>query len=78
MNSTIEDAKSVLIGRWCNEGACSSCGWHALLGEHDVTDEDIQDALDNGGVLRLSCLNKDDEQAELHRGITISLRDELA
>lgn len=69
----IIDAIETLKSKWDNEGSCKSCGWHALLCEHEVDYRDVGEALDADGVLRLSCLNKDDENRDLHRGIAIHI-----
>jgi|GEM_PF-4740041 len=67
----IDEARKRLEAKFWTEGACASCGWHALLYEHDVTDEDIADALDNeGGVLLLYCQGDDSDG---HRGARIRI-----
>lgn len=68
----IAKARAELERRWDEEGACQSCGWHAALYEHRVTDEDLADAIRNGGLLMLSCLSEDDDP-EMHRGVRIKL-----
>lgn len=70
---TIARARAELERRWSAEGECGSCGWHAALYEHDVTDDDIVEAIGNGGRLELGCRSKDDEDAWSHRGVRITL-----
>lgn len=69
----IEQAKKRLKELWDSQGDCRSCGWHGALYEHDVTDYDIQDALENNkGILELECVSKNDEEGRSsHRGISI-------
>jgi len=66
----IAESRLILEKKWDAEGDCASCGWHACLYEHEVTDDDIKDALIGDGFIRLGCLNKDDD-GSLHRGIKI-------
>lgn len=74
-NTTKEEiaaARQRLEQKWDAEGDCGSCGWHACLYEHHVIDEDIENALEfDNGLLRLSCISKNDEDACTHRGIKI-------
>jgi hypothetical protein len=70
----IAEARKLLELKWNQEGACASCGWHALLGEHDVEDLDIVEAIDGDGVLKLKCLSKNDEDQWNHRSIKICIR----
>lgn len=67
----IRDAQARLEQNWDSDGDCGSCGWHALLSEHDVSDDDIAYALDNGGWLELGCRSKDADDADTHRGVRI-------
>ncbi len=70
-------ARALLESKWDAEGECGSCGWHAALYEHRVDDDDIADALkNNGGVLELLCVNKDDEDPASHRGVKINISPE--
>ena len=70
--SDVANARARLEAKWNNEGDCGSCGWHACLYEHYVSDEDIEHALkDDNGWLYLICVSKDDEDACTHRGIKI-------
>lgn len=72
----IEAAKDILSKSWENSGACASCGWHALLTEHEIDDEIIEEALDDyNGILKLTCQSKDCEGDErhYHRGVEINL-----
>lgn len=75
MSITAEEiaaARQRLETKWDAEGDCGSCGWHACLYEHHVSDEDIAHALEfDDGVLHLSCISKDDEDSCAHRGIKI-------
>lgn len=72
----IDKARERLEQKWDAEGACNSCGWHAALYEHEVEDEDIQWALEDGqGWLELGCMSEDDEHADLHRGVVIYIDD---
>jgi len=67
----IQEARKRLETKFATDGACRSCGWRALLYEHDVTDEDIANALDNeSGVLRLYCQSDDSAG---HRGARIRI-----
>lgn len=68
----VQQARERLEERWISDGACGTCGWHALLYEHYVDEADIRDALDNdAGTLRLSCVSKDDDESWSHRGVRI-------
>ena len=69
----VSRAHLLLEQKWDAEGACTSCGWHAALYEHGVDDDDIADALLNGGILTLACISKDDETCDSHRGTSINL-----
>ena len=69
----IAAARDELERRWEKEGECSSCGWHAALYEHKVTDDDLREALLNGGLLHLACLSEDDEDPFGHHGVKIKL-----
>ena len=68
----IELARKTLEAKWDSEGECASCGWHAALWEHSVDDWEIEEALNNGGILELSCIS-DDEDSWSHRGIKIEI-----
>ena len=71
----ISNGWQVLRKKWDSEGQCLSCGWHALLSEHEVEDVDIKEAVESDGILYLECLSKDDEEhRHSHRGIKINLR----
>ena len=68
----IVEARKRLDDQWDNEGDCRSCGWHAYQYEHDISDFDIADALDNyDGWLHLSCVSKDADDSSSHRGAKI-------
>jgi hypothetical protein len=70
----IAAARAKLEAKWDDEGDCGSCGWHACLYEHHVSDEDIQSALeDDAGWLHLSCISKDWDEGDRcsHRGIKV-------
>ena len=56
-------------------GDCASCGWHAALSEHEIEDVDILEALNHDGILRLGCLNKDDEDRWMHRDVRVNIVD---
>jgi hypothetical protein len=72
----VTSARQMLEDRWDAEGHCRSCGWHAALYEHDVTDSDIAEALASfGGILQLGCRSKDADDNDLHRGVRVNLRD---
>ena len=73
----ITEARKTLEAKWDDEGQCGSCGWHALLYEHDVEDCDIAEALDDDGILRLGCLSKNDEDRGSHRGVKIYIRSNI-
>jgi hypothetical protein len=75
MNEKLDKAKKLIQEKWDSQGSCNSCGWHGAYYEHDVWDEEIIDALNNGGILKLSCVNKDDEERDTHRGVEISLKE---
>lgn len=68
----IDAARKRLEELWDSHGTCDSCGWHAALYEHNVSDADILEALTTDkGILHLSCKNKDDEDRYSHRGVKI-------
>lgn len=68
----IAAARARLTEAWEAQGDCGSCGWHAALYEHDVSDEDLKDALENhGGWLHLECRSKDADDRECHRGVKV-------
>lgn len=68
----IDAARKRLEDAWDEHGDCRSCGWHACLYEHDITDISIQHALEfDNGELQLPCISKDRDEDERHRGITI-------
>ena len=70
----IAEARQTLINRWDSEGQCNSCGWWALLYEHDVTDADIAEALEHdNGVLHLNCVSKDADDPCSHRGVRVNI-----
>lgn len=73
MYEQINEARQVLEAKWDSEGECASCGWHASLHEHEVGDWEIEQALMDGGILELSCLNSDDDEAWQHRGVKIDI-----
>lgn len=74
-NTTKEEvaaARQRLEQKWDAEGDCGSCGWHACLYEHYVSDEDIENALEcDDGWLFLDCISKDADEPGSHRGIKI-------
>lgn len=73
-NDQIQEARKILESKWDSEGDCSSCGWHALLGEYDIEDSDIADCLNNAnGILYLGCLSEDEDNWG-HRGTKICIR----
>lgn len=68
----IAAARKRLEENWNDGGSCDSCGWHACLYEHEVSNKDIEYALDKcAGVIRLSCLSQDSDDSGSHRGIRI-------
>jgi hypothetical protein len=68
----INAARARLESKWDSEGMCASCGWHAALYEHDVTDQEIANALESGGLLRLTCVGwKSHDDCDTHRGVRI-------
>lgn len=70
----ISEARKRLESKWDSEGDCKSCGWHACLYEHNVTDDDIADALDNNnGEIELSCQNYEYGGPVGHRGVKIKI-----
>lgn len=70
----ISEARKILVSKWDAEGDCQSCGWHACLYEHDITDEDVADALDNNnGELELACQNYEYGDPVGHRGVKIKI-----
>lgn len=71
----IARARAELERRWDAEGDCGSCGWHAALYEHDVDDEDLAEAIQDGGRLELGCRNHEFEDPVGHRGVVIVLTD---
>lgn len=75
-SNQIKESRRVLEQKWDAEGGCPSCGWHALLSEHDVEDDDISQALDGDGRLYLYCQSKDDEDSFSHRKIVINIKSE--
>ncbi len=66
-------ARIRLEQEWDSHGSCGSCGWHAALYEHAVSDSELQGALDSGGQLELMCVNKslEYEEREGHRGVRV-------
>lgn len=77
MSDRIEQARKRLTERWDIDGDCASCGWHAALYEYDVSDSDLKYALDHDdGVLYLSCLSKDMDDNDMHRGVCIFVGEE--
>lgn len=77
INNRVAEARKILEQKWDLDGDCGSCGWHAALYEHDVSDADIEWALEsNKGVLELSCVSKDDEDCCTHRGVKIDISQE--
>jgi hypothetical protein len=69
-----ERARDLLVQRWDAEGMCESCNWHAALGEYDITDDDIADAMQGAaGVLCLPCLSADADDADIHRGVRVRI-----
>lgn len=71
--SQIDAARADLVSRWDSEGYCGSCGWHAALYEHHVDDDDIAEAMENGGRLELGCQNYEYGDPVDHRGVIIVL-----
>jgi hypothetical protein len=70
----IKAARVILESKWDHEGQCGSCGWHGLLYEHRVDDDDIADAIDKeAGILTLHCVSEDAMYSLDHRGVRISL-----
>lgn len=69
------------IGRlrdaWLSDGACLSCGWHALLSEHVNSDDElaefVAEAIASDGIVRFSCVNKDDDSRDGHRGVEVNI-----
>lgn len=75
MADNIDTLRLRLARRWDAEGACRSCGWHALLSEYDTGDADLDEALRmRGGLLWLPCLSKNEDGSD-HRGVSIDLTD---
>lgn len=70
---TIAKARAELERRWDKEGECGSCGWHAALYEHCVDDDDLAEAIENGGRLELGCRNHEYGDPVGHRGVVIIL-----
>lgn len=73
----IKIARELLEKKWGSEGECRSCGWRAGLYEHEVSNEDLEEAIDNDWILKLCCLS-DDDDAEAHRGAMVYLRQGVA
>lgn len=69
----IAKARAELERRWNDEGECGSCGWHAALYEHDVDDDDLAEAINDGGCLELGCRNHEFGDPIGHRGVVIVL-----
>lgn len=70
----IDEARRRLEDRWDNQGECRSCGWHAALYEHDVTDSDLEYAIEhNDSVLELGCASVDADEGAPHRGVKVFL-----
>jgi hypothetical protein len=63
-------AREILNEKWPFEGECKSCGWHGELYEYNVSDEALSNALKNGGILRLPCLNTECNHS---RGVSIRI-----
>lgn len=69
----VKKAYQLLVDRWSEQGYCTSCGWHALLEEHEVEAVDVAAALETTDqVLHLGCASPD-EDAYYHRGVFVSL-----
>ena len=70
----IDEARKRLESLFDAQGDCKSCGWHACLYEHDVTDSDIAEALDDyNGELELYCKNYEYDDPIGHRGAKINI-----
>jgi hypothetical protein len=68
----IDSARERLESEFARNGECKSCGWHAALYEHGVSDASIEWALDhNDGELRISCIGPYSDEGPMHRGTTI-------
>jgi hypothetical protein len=72
---TINEALALVRRKWGNEGACASCGWHALLSEYEDRFDSLEDAIEineKEGRVELPCLSQDDEEGRFgHRGARI-------
>ena len=77
-DKAIDSARAELERRWDAEGECKSCGWHAALYEHRVTDDDLAEAMANDGRLELGCRNHEYGDPVGHRGVIIILTGEYA
>ncbi len=75
LKRTIPEARA-LIEKEFDAGNCDcrSCGWNALPYEHQISDEDIYDAIEGDGILELECQSQNDlEGRHEHRGTSIDL-----
>ncbi len=62
---------------WDDHGECKSCGWHALLYEYGLSDDELCSEVKDG-VLNLPCLSQDDPDGRhRHRGVIIELPPEI-
>ena len=66
----IQQGWARLRAKWNAEGYCGSCSWHGLIYEHEVNDNDIAEALDGDGWIRLGCVG-DYAYEGGHRGVKI-------
>lgn len=72
-NVNIKLARQRIEENWDDIGACRSCGFHAMFREHEVADYEIENALNNDGLMELSCQNEDGGID--HRGIRFNLNE---
>jgi hypothetical protein len=72
-NVNVKLARQRIEENWDDIGACRSCGFHALLREHNLDDYEIENALNTDGMIELLCQNEDGGSD--HRGIRFNLNE---
>ena len=63
----------ILEKYWAQQGDCCSCGWHALIHEHNWEDADVDEGRRR---ITLNCVSKNVDDPETHRGVRIDYQEE--